>query len=129
VPIVPALVIAHLARLCAAAGGATTAVGGTIGFRVHGALGGTWVLDLSVAGGAWSMDEAAFAQASVRVFAFARTFAAVAFDADALGALLSTGELVVQGDARKLARLSSILGGGSSPLSTRLSARPTSATL
>ncbi len=115
----PELVVAHLARLCEAAGAATTAVGGTIGFRVHGTGGGTWVVDLRTAGGVWAADDANFAQASVRVFAFAHAFHAVAFDADLLPALLSTGEIVVQGDLAKLTRLSRVLGGGASPLSTR----------
>jgi hypothetical protein len=120
--VAPDLVVAHLARLCAQAGAATTAVGGTIGLRVHGAAGGTWVLDLTVPGArVVDADDAAFRAATVRVFSFARSVGAIAFAPEEVVDLLETGELVVQGDAKILERLSCILGRAASPLGARLS--------
>jgi hypothetical protein len=119
----PETVIAHLAQLLLAAGAATTTVGGTVGFHVHGATGGPWVVDLAVPGGDWSSgDPEAFARAGTRVLAFASVFAAVAFAPDLLPALLSAGELAVLGDRQRLNKLSTVLGARGSPLGTRLTA-------
>lgn len=118
----PTEVIALFSSLVSKAGAATQFVGGSIGFRVHGAEGGTWVLDLSVEGGRVLENATdAFDAATTRIYAYARDFAALIVAPDAIVGLLETGRIVVEGDKDKLGRLSKLIqrGRGQTSLALR----------
>lgn len=119
----PEEVISIFAGLIRKIGAGTTCIGGKIGFRVHGRLGGIWILDLSTAGGAWQTeaDAAALAGCSTRIYAFAPEFAAILMAPEVIEDLLETGLFVVEGDKNKLGRLASLLrrDGGSNVIALR----------
>jgi len=119
----PSEVIALLAGLLAKVGDATTFVGGTIGFRVHGNRGGTWVVDLSKSGGEWKAEptDGDFESADTKIYSFAPEFSALVLAPDAIEGCLHTGLIVVEGDKAKLGRLSKLIrrGKGGSSISIR----------
>jgi hypothetical protein len=119
--ITPQDVIAAMSLLIGRAGRNTTLVGGTIGFRVHGEGSGTWVVNLDVSGGDWAgADEASLEKCHTRVYAFASVFPAIVMKPDDIEGLLASGEIVVEGDTRKLGRLARIIDDGASALASRL---------
>jgi hypothetical protein len=107
--LLPQQVIAVLARLIARAGPHTARIGGTIQFVVSGAHGGSWLVDLDVAGGAWS--KGARATAGTSVFATPEAFPAL-LDRDQLKNVLHTGQLLIAGDGHRLASLTQLMEHG-----------------
>lgn len=109
----PTEVMTLLGSLVDKTGAAVQFVGGSIGFRIHGQTGGTWILDLSVSGGRYFEDEgSSFNNASTRIYAFARDFAALVTAPDTIVGLLETGRIVVEGDKAKLGRLAKLIRQG-----------------
>ena len=125
----PQEVIAGFGELFSKAGAATRTVGGRIGFCIHGAGGGRWIVDLSEPGGVWSEvgqesgqeaeNKGAFAACEVRIYAFARIFAALLLDPEAIVGLRETGEVVVEGDRSKLKQMARLIGSGGSLVGVR----------
>ena len=106
----PTEVIAVLRDLFTRMGEATTQVGGRLGFKVHGAQGGVWTVELSSPGGRWAEgDETAFARCDARIYCFQREFAALVAGPEAIGGLLETGRFVVEGRKQMLPRLGQLI--------------------
>lgn len=118
----PENVIAGFALLLLQIGAATQRIGGTIGFRVHGLEGGAWILDLDVAGGDWSKDDAGtrVEACDTRIYAYASVFHAILTRPTWIPGLLETGEIVVEGDKTKLRSLSRLMSQGGSLLEQRV---------
>jgi hypothetical protein len=115
-----------LAHVLSRAGARTTAVGGTIGFRIHGdeegQAGGSWIVDLGVSGGAWSQPAEAseVERCNTTVYAFASAFPAIITKPDRVASLLDDGSFAVDGDKSKLILLGRILREGGSLLAQRV---------
>lgn len=111
----PREVIAILFDQIQQVGPAASCLGGSIGFKVHGQTGGSWIIELGPDGASLHEGEAdsALAACTTRIYAFASELAALVMAPDAIPGLLETGLIAVEGDTKKLSRLSELVRRGS----------------
>jgi hypothetical protein len=113
----PKEVIGILSRLIARIGPLSSTIGGTIRFNVAGAGGGSWMVSLDAAGGAWSSDDAR--PADTTLFVTADAFHAVLLN-EPLAGYMNRGELILLGDREKLARLGALINRGGGMVAQRV---------
>ena len=99
--------IAAVAASLGRAGIATQAIGGRVGFRVHGPGGGDWIVDLGQPGGEWSrpLDASGVASCDVTLYAEAEAMSHLVLQPELVDTDLKSGVLQIEGERDRLVRL------------------------
>lgn len=118
-------VIGVLRHLVDSVGGGVTAIGGEIGFVVHGTSLPPLVLSLDSPGGHWSVvepgQEERLQECNTRVYAFSDAFGAMLGPPEHLRSAVRRGRILVDGDPTKLTLLGSLIASGGGLIAIRAS--------
>jgi hypothetical protein len=120
-PLEPVEVLTVIAQVLQRAGGATSAIGGSLGFRVHGIGGGDWIVNLGVAGGEWSQPESPemLERCDTTLYAEREAFVHLLTAPELIEIDVKSGQLAVEGDRSKWIRVGRVLSAGGNSLHQR----------